>query len=185
MQKASLFQGVDILSLAISNVCNLMLDLENYNREIGRIHRFTSRAKPALTDNRAKPHNFIYTCGGNGLYYTDNQECKYFPEYSACLKILISQGCLPNCNWLLSETTWCFCFETELRMRREAVCFLSPHKFGQTKEQSGYARRTHVDSWTASGGARYDYFSGRAIEQQHGAITNIFFAYPLTPPLQF
>lgn len=38
----------------------------------------------------------------------------------------------------------------------------------------------HVDSWAASGTARYDYFSGRAIEQQHGAITNIFFVH--SPP---
>lgn len=36
----------------------------------------------------------------------------------------------------------------------------------------------HVDSWPASGAVRYDYFSGRAIEQQHGAITNIFFVHP-------
>lgn len=37
----------------------------------------------------------------------------------------------------------------------------------------------HVDSWAASGAASNDYFSVRAIEQQHGVITNIFFVYSL------
>lgn len=40
----------------------------------------------------------------------------------------------------------------------------------------------HVDSWAAAGTARYDYFLGRAIEQQHGTITNIFFEQPAHPP---
>lgn len=44
-----------------------------------------------------------------------------------------------------------------------------------TQRQSLY--KMHVDSCAASGPARYDYFSGSAIEQQHGAITNIFFVH--------
>lgn len=40
----------------------------------------------------------------------------------------------------------------------------------------------HVDSWAAAGTARYDYFLGRAIEQQHRTITNIFFEQPAHPP---
>lgn len=43
--------------------------------------------------------------------------------------------------------------------------------------------KMHVDSCAASGAARYDYFSGRAIEQQHGTITNIFFVH--SPPVSF
>lgn len=35
--------------------------------------------------------------------------------------------------------------------------------------------KMHADSWAALGSEKYYYFSGSAIEQQHGAITNIFF----------
>lgn len=61
-------------------------------------------------------------------------------------------------------------------MRREDVSFSALTTFGKMARsptlQGQPAYKIHVDSWAASGAAR-------AIEQQHGVITNIFFVYSL------
>lgn len=68
-------------------------------------------------------------------------------------------------------------------MRREDVSFSALTTFGKMARsptlQGQPAYKIHVDSWAASGAASNDYFSVRAIEQQHGVITNIFFVYSL------
>lgn len=96
-----------------------------------------------------------------------------FHKNFLCRKTRTSQDGLPRCKWLLSETTWCFCLENKHSWSPPPPALVWARV--TTQRQSLY--KMHVDSCAASGPARYDYFSGRAIEQQHGAITNIFFVH--------